>query len=273
MKRTLACLVLALPVFPSLAHDLWLEPRPARAAPGETIEARLVLGGDGALETMPFDPARVERLWSQSARGARPLGLRQVSAAAVLEVNAPGTTSIGYVSRPALSELAPAAFATYLREEHLDRALARWQRSTVPSSAPSSPVREHFSRSLKALVGDGQAALVDCPLGLPLELSLLRSAPGSVLLRATFDGEPQAGLWVELTDAHGRVLAARSTDAQGQARFAAPQAAAVLRATHIQPSSRDDVAWRSWWASTTFTPTAAGVAACEADAATPLASR
>lgn len=275
MKRSLACLALALPVFPCLAHDLWLEPRPHRAVPGETIEVKLVLGGDGQLETMPFDPARIERLWSVSARAARPLVLRRVSAAAVLEVTAPGTTSIGYVSRPALSELAPAAFGAYLREEHLDQAWAQWQRSTPPSGTPSSPVREHFSRSLKALLGDGQGALVDCPLGLPLELSLLRSPATEVGVRATFEGKPRAELWLELSDAQGRVLAARATDAQGEARFAAPRGPTVLRATYIEPSANGDVAWRSWWASTSFVPTAAGVASCEtANAATsPLASR
>jgi hypothetical protein len=194
-----------------------------------------------------------------------------VSASADLGIAAVGTTSIGYVSHPALSELAPGAFAAYLREEHLDQAAALLQRSSAQPRAASAAVREHFSRSLKALVGDGRSALVDCPLGLPLELSLARSPAGVIAVRATFEGQLQPGLWVELTDARGKVLEARATDANGAARFAAPRDAVVLRATHLQPSSRDDVAWRSWWASTTFAPTAAGVASCHGtDAATAL---
>lgn len=262
MKRWLACLAAVLPIAPCAAHDVWLSSQPAMPAPGEPVVLQLMLGGDGALESMPFDPARIERFWKASAEGVSPIALSAVVAAARLETAPSGTTSIGYVSTPALSELPPDDFAAYLREEHLDRALARWPRAGAERSAPSPAVREHFSRSLKALVGSGEAALVDCPLGLPLELSLQRGSAAELVVRATFEGERTPGLWVELADAQGTLLAAKATDASGEARFARPPGSAVLRATHILPATGGDVAWRSWWASTAFTATAAGVAAC-----------
>lgn len=263
MKRWLACFAAVLPIAPCAAHDVWLSSQPVMPAPGEPVLLQLMLGGDGDLESMPLDPARIERFWTTSAEGVSPIALSAVVAAARLETAPSGTTSIGYVSTPALSELPPDDFAAYLREEHLDRALARWQQAAAERATPAPAVREHFSRSLKALVGSGDAALVDCPLGLPLELSLKPAAAAELLVRATFEGEATPGLWVELADAQGTLLAAKATDDAGQARFARPRGSAVLRATHILPATGGGVAWRSWWASTAFTATAAGIAACK----------
>jgi len=260
MKRLFASLLVAIPMVPCAAHDVWLAAQPPGPA-GETVALQLLLGGGGGeLESMPFDPARVERFWHVSAHGERPIDLPAATAAVRIAPAPGGTTSVGYVSTPALSELAPERFAAYLREEHLDRALALWQQSAATRAAP---VREHFSRSLKALLGAGEAPLVDCPLGLPLELSLQSASATEVVVRATFSGEPAPDVWVELTQAQGELLAAQATDSRGEVRLARPAGSAVLRATHIQPDSGGDVAWRSWWASTTFTPTAAGVAACD----------
>jgi hypothetical protein len=81
-------------------------------------------------------------------------------------------------------------------------------------------------------------------------------------VRATFEGEPLAGVWVDRADARGVVAEERATDAAGVASFSAWRGEWILRATHMRASREPDVDWRSWWGTTVFVWDGARIEAC-----------
>lgn len=263
MKNSCAWMALLLPIGCVDAHDVWLGADPPRAKPGDAVHLGLTVGERGNVERVAFDPPRVERLWVTWSDGASDIDVVAPQDEIDLRVHAKGTYSVGYVSRPATSELGSDKFDDYLREEHLEQ-ISEQRRTARRPSAPASAklVREHYSRSLKTLIGVGDDALMDCPLGLPLELSLVRASPSHLVVRATFNGEPIAGLWVDRGDAQAASVEGHSTDSKGLVSFARWEGDWILRATHMQASDEKDVDFRSWWATTVFRWDDAGATDC-----------
>lgn len=263
MKKLCAWIALLLPAGLVNAHDVWLGADPPRAKPGDAVHLGLTVGEQGNVERMGFDPQRVEHLWVTWSDGTRDIDVVVPQDDIELRVHAEGTYSVGYVSRPATSELESHKFDEYLREEHLGQISEQRRNARRPTEpASEKPVREHYSRSLKTLIGVGEGALMDCPLGLPLELSLVRASPSHLIVRATFEGQPLAGLWVDRGDAQAASAEGHSTDSHGLVSFARWEGDWILRATHMQASSEKDVDFRSWWATTVFRWNDAGVAEC-----------
>ena len=262
MKVLSSLLALSLPCGMLHAHDVWLRAEPLRVPPDQIVKVGLTIGERGEIEALWFDPQRVERLWVTSPTGSRDVELVAPKQAIDLGIEGTGRWSVAYVSKPALSELASSKFDDYLREEHLSQVLEQHRKAKSSDGTDEKLVREHYSRSLKTLIGVGDSALIDCPLGLPLELSLVRADPTHLMVRASFKGQPLAGLWVDRGDARAESVEGHVTDAQGLVAFKRSPGEWVLRATHMQKSAEPNVDWRSWWATTTFLWSDAGVGVC-----------
>lgn len=265
MNRSIAALSIAMFGAPVLAHDLWLQVGPAPVEVGDTVAVALRIGELGTVEPLLFEPSRIEALFALSravpaevvdGSGAllhrAPVSLQASAEVVRVEAARAGTLTIGYVGTPSLSTLPAAEFDAYLAEEHLDAVLAQRRAAATHGQPGAGDVHEHFSRSLKALVRIGDAGLVDCPAGLPLELSLVRSDDDALVVRATFEGRALAGAWLERGDRSARVVEEHRTDADGQARFTSGPGDWVLRTTHMRAAGEPGVQWRSWWATTSF---------------------
>ena len=262
MKVLSLLLAVSLPCGMLHAHDVWLRSEPSRAQPNQIVQVGLTIGERGKVEALWVDPQRVERLWVASSKGSRDVELVVPKQAIDLKIEASGRWTVAYISKPALSELASNKFDDYLSEEHLGDVLEQRRKAKSSDATGQEPVREHYSRSLKTLIGVGDSALIDCPLGLPLELSLVRADPSHLIVRASFKGQPLAGLWVDRGDARAESIEGHVTDAQGLVVFNRAPGEWVLRATHMQKSAEPNVDWRSWWATTTFLWSDAGIGVC-----------
>lgn len=262
MKVLSSFLVLSLPCGMLHAHDVWLRSEPPRAQPNQIVKVGLTIGEQGKVEALWVDPQRVERLWVASPTGSRDVDLVVPKQSIDLRIETSGRWTVAYVSKPALSELPSDKFDDYLREEHLGHVLELRRKAKSSDATGQEPVREHYSRSLKTLIGVGDAALIDCPLGLPLELSLVSADRSHLVVRASFKGHPLAGLWVDRGDARAESVEGHVTDAQGLVTFKQAPGEWILRATHMQKSAEPLVDWRSWWATTTFLWSDAGIGAC-----------
>lgn len=260
MKTVATTLALMFFASHAAAHDLWLNADRSRLPAGSSVTLALHLGEAGVVDVMPFQAQRTERMFMTSSHGQRELPV-QDGAPLVVPLTAPGIYAFGFISRPALSELPPEKFDAYLSEEGLSKVLAT-RRAQPKSAAGEAPVREHYSRSLKALVGVGDTPLVDCPIGLPLELIIVQADDSQLVVQARFRGKPLPGLWVDRGDAKGKILIAQRTDARGLATFPTEDAFWILRATHMEASSEAAGEWRSWWATTAFGWDGTSIQAC-----------
>jgi len=273
-QLSLLVLVIAMVQFaPAQAHNIWLATVEQAEPTDDNLKIALLIGEKGLpAEALPFNPARVERLWLTTTLGVREIALTgpQITLPAAEDGN--GTRTVAYIGKPAPSVLTAAKFDAYLREEHLQSILMQRQKTPDPATATdnSSLVSERFSRSLKLLLTDEGQSLIDCPVGLPLELSVIAADDTGVVVKATFRSQPLAGVWVDRGAADGSVLAEGVTDADGHVVLEGNDGANarpydnhwVVRATHMLADDESNADWRSWWATTAFRLTAAGVSPC-----------
>lgn len=260
-------MVLAMAVIqlaPAHAHDVWLAKVEQSASIEADVRIGLFIGDHAGAEAMLFSPSGIERMWLTTSHGVHELAATgsQVTLPAANYGN--GSRTVAYVSKPSASVLPAAKFDAYLREEHLQSILLERQSMAKPAASgdDSSMVSERFSRSLKLVLTDAEQALTDCPVGLPLELSIVAADDANVVVQATFRGQPLAGAWVDRGGADGSILAEGVTDDNGRIALLRSDGDWVVRATHMLAADEAGTDWRSWWATTTFHLSAAGVSAC-----------
>lgn len=250
----LAPLALALP---AAAHDWWLEPLPAVAAPAAAIELAATVGVAWQGERVRRDPRRIRRFIATDALGERPVdGAPGADPLGALVLRAPGTTVVAFESEPARAFLRPAEFEAYLKEEGLESILAlRAERG----HADRIGVEQYF-RCAKTLVSTPAARLADRAVGLPLELiadgDLTRLAVGGELrVQLLWRGAPQPGVLVAaLERQHAAAPVAARTDADGRVELALPHGGTwLVKAVHMVAAPAETrLDWESWWASLTF---------------------
>ncbi len=250
--------LLAASIAPLRAHDFWIEPSTHRPEPGQKVAVRLRVGEHYLGDSLPRNPARIERFWSRDGAGEREVpGVAGTEPAGWLEVRFPGVTWIVYDGLPARLELGAAAFERYLNEEGLERIVAL-RRARGQSDRPG---RELFSRCAKALlttVGVPTPDELSRPLGLELEL-LLESAPdssGETELRLLHQGVPLPDVRVvaRSRDEPGRTVAAR-TDGLGRLRLTLDRPGVwMVKAVHLVETDPESTGadWQSLWASLTL---------------------
>lgn len=245
-SAALGALLASLLASSASAHDFWIELSSARAAPGEPVAARLLVGDGLAGEPYPRNPAHFTRFWAASRAGEQPLtGRSGADPAGLFAPRASGVHAVGYASRPTLSALEPGKFEAYLDQEGLARV---------------APGRELFSRCAKALlpVGDGPSEGWDRVLGLTLELvperdPFAQAKGGELPVRLYYEGAPLAGALVEAMH-DGAAASAGRTDADGRVtlRVAAP-GLWVVAAVHLTAAPPGlGAEWESFWASLSF---------------------
>ena len=249
------------------AHDFWIEPDTFRPASGALIRARLFVGHPSDFEELPHRSARsVHWVLDDGAARTDLIGRDGALPAGYARPARRGVALVGYQSTPAFLELEPAKFASYLREEGLERALA--EREALGESA--KPGRELYARCAKALLCvDGGSEGWQRALGFDLELlpcadpfALAGPRAGEAgrlepwTLALVFRGEPLADAQVRLTSLERPELALTGrTDARGRLTVELPARGRWLATSvymlRIDGESRA-ADWQSFWASLTW---------------------
>lgn len=246
------------------AHEFWVMPSDFTVQPGELVRVELFHGERFAGDPVVRNTAQIERfvMVSPGAAQAPPAevrGMHERPTSFVRPEHA-GPGVIVYETSEYINLLPAEKFERYLQEE----GLGEISRRRAELGETHAPGREAYVRCAKALVsvegsgGSAQSAS-DAPAGLPLEIVLEQGAAapasGPVVARVLFEGRPIAGLRVvAVHEASPGELIELATDAEGRVTFpAAAPGAWMLTTLHMtRTDERDDVDWKSYWASLTF---------------------
>ena len=261
----LTLFALAAPLF---AHDMWIEPATFSPQDGEIVSVKLRVGQDLLGDPLPRDSSLIKEFVVIDAEGKKPLvGRDGKDPAGLLRVPEPGLLIVGYNSNPSAVELSPEKFNQYLKDEGLDAVAAlRAKRNETNAKA-----HELFSRCAKSLILSGAPTAMqhDRTLGYTLELTaeknpyLLREGE-ELPVRLTYLNKPLAGALVIAMNKQNPMqkIAVRS-GADGRVRLKLhPGGMWLIKAVHMIPAPAGSGAeWMSYWASLTFEPSHAMVAA------------
>lgn len=255
-----------------MGHDLWLMPSTFHPKAGERIDVSIFVGTHFKGESIRRYDLKIERFNLVGPGGEKPVvGRNGADPAGVSIATQPGIWALAYISNNSLIELEPEKFASYLKEEGLERILE--ERAKLGES--SQPGREAYSRSVKSLIraglaGDSQGAGelhepdamgFDRSLGLPLEFIPEQSPymlkPGQPLsLRLLQDGKPYAGALVRAYhQGHEEEIRTARTDAEGRVSLTLERPGVWMIATVTMrraDGAEPDVQWKSTWSTLTF---------------------
>ncbi len=252
--RLLACALLA--AAPAFAHEFWLEPSSFRAAEGERLSVRILVGDGFPGEPCARNPALLREFVVVGEGGAVPVpGDAGRDPAGELRIGADRPRLVGYRSCHSRVVLDAARFERYLRDVGLETIIDK--RAARGESKRAG--REAYARCAKAILG-GPGGGIERALGHPLELVPVGdpSAGPEVEFVLRLDGAPAAGLLVRAfgKDRKGDPSPAR-TDRSGRVRFTLPRAGvwmlSVVAMREAPPSL--DADWESLWASVTWEST------------------
>ncbi len=255
-RKTLAAL-LALVSLGASAHDFWIEPESFRPAPGINVPVRLYVGQHFKGESIPYLLELFERYTLLTARGEKSIQATPGDdPAGSIVLTEPGLATIVYRGTIASVRFdSEQEFNAYLNMEGLEHIVQRY-------GSGKPPIREHYSRSAKALLalGPPNPAQTDRRIGLPLELIAEKNpyVPGAARdlpVRLLYQGQPLAGATViAFSKAAPDRKTRLRTDREGRARFQLDRAGVwLITAVHMRPAPKGSSAhWESIWASLTF---------------------
>lgn len=263
----LSALALSLVIGLAEAHNFWIEPSAFNPKPGQSIQAALRVGHAEEVSNYARNPRHLLAFFLQAPDGTRQplLGEPGADPAGFLKEVPAGLSWIAYHSNFSSSDLEPAKFESYLREEGLERIIAR--RAVLGESQKSG--RERYARCAKALVRtDGATGAFGAVLGLPVELVLeadplikpetrAGQAP-QLAVRLLAAGQPQIEALIVLERIDGpleqRASFPARSNADGLAAFPWPgEGRWLLSAVHMERAEgAEDHEWRSHFASLTF---------------------
>jgi hypothetical protein len=241
---------------PAAAHDSWLAALPAArgSAFGLSTGARYPVAEVAPPVETVADAGCVD------AQGRRqPLRPLEVRAAALrLQTEAAGPLGCWIALQPVDVTLTPQLVAVYLREIQPPGAVARaWAAQQADGLAWVERYRK-FARVEHGVANASPSVLRElrAPLGLPLEIVVEGDAPlraGEVArFRVLSDGQPVAGLSVELVSERSRFGVWARSDAQGVLQHRLPfEGAWLLRATLLE-GDVEPGHWRSRFATLAF---------------------
>jgi len=261
--------LLGLMAAPVAAHEFWLDPDPAVAAPGDSIAVRAFVGSELAGEELGNFPSMQSTVdLFVGGQASKVPGRMGDYPAFRLTPAARGLHVLRYVSAPnTLTYDSYDKYLTFLVEAQREDLAAVHDARGLPREG----IREMYYRYAKALFAVGDAAGNDPVTGMPLELvardnpyQLGPSEPGggSVSYELLLGGQPlpQAAVHVFVRAGDGVVTSLRlRTGADG--RVDVPATAAgfyVVNAIQIFPATPEmteatGAAWVSLWASSTYT--------------------
>jgi uncharacterized GH25 family protein len=265
MRFIIKLFAVAFGLAPSVAqaHDFWMDFGSRwRAAPNETLTLRFFVGHGAELEDWNFRRERIVAFRRHAGDMAKDISSALVDksagapAGAALALEDEGSHLIAFETNEVRSELEPAKFEAYLREEGLAAALAaRKGRETTPG-------REVYSRRAKAIVQVGDAATdtVSMPVGHTLEIvpernPLMLGGAEPLPVRVLFNGAPLSGASVHLESLAVGLMPEQTkvTDGNGRAAFAFPHNGAwKLDVVWSVPIDNPEAEFRTVFASLTF---------------------
>lgn len=238
---------------PALAHDMWIEPSAFRAADGQMIHLRLLVGQHLLGDPLPRNVPMINDFVVEDMAGRRPVvGRHGADPAGFLRILNPGLQVVGYYSKPSPVALPAEKFNEYLKEEGLDAIAAlRTSRKEL-----SLDVNERFSRCAKSLLAAGSAGGGDRVLGFPLELVAEKNpytmlAGEALPVRLLYENRPLAGALVVAMNRMNPALTQKArTDPQGRVRLKLP-ADGMWMIKSVQMTGQGGE-YQSLWASLTF---------------------
>ncbi len=246
MKMLLA-LTLALATHCAAAHDTWFERLPA-----EDGAVRLALGTGNRFPVQESGIGAQHLVHSgcRAARLATTLRPLRDEATSLLLQAAPGMATCWAQSEPFEVTLAADKIALYLREIQAGpEQRAAW----AAMQQRGLPWRERYAKHARIELGPPTAQAV------PMAMDLLIEHPGPVRagepisVRVLRDGQPLAGLAVELVGEASAFGIWRRSDAQGRLQVPVPAAGRwLLRATELRLSDSMPDTWDSRFVTLAF---------------------
>ena len=251
MRAIAALLLLSVP---ATAHEFWIQPTDYTPAPGEAIAADTRVGQEFVGSSYAYVPSRTERFDLIGPDGTTPVeGL-------------PG-------DKPALAETVLPEGLNVIVHETGDMLLTYKEDGKIQSfaehkgfgdmvEAETVPVKEKYRRFAKSLVGVGNAAGADAPVGLRVEL-VAQANPYTDDLSAGLpvllleDGAPVPDYQIELfarpLGGEEVTITKHMTDAAGIALLPiAPGTEYMADSVLMRPWDGDEAKWYSLWANLTF---------------------
>lgn len=244
--RTAALFLLAAS-FASLsadAHDVWIG-LPTEVGSSDLWSIRLFQGHGGDSQALARNDRRIERWIAVSPEGeiVDVRGLHGQDPAGFLRPSESGRWTIRYESRPLLHETDAETFQRHLEIEGLDAVIE----ARRTAGQETSPGRELYFRTLKALfVVEGQA-ITDSPNGSATELVLADLDATGLSVRLVHDGAPVAGALVDFhpqRPTSNDAAESRRTDSRGGVTFDLPTNAGgpwVVTAVIAEPADESAV--------------------------------
>jgi hypothetical protein len=240
------------------AHDSWLSPASGEGAPGE-LALELATGSRYPLREFGSQAASVVRSRCVDADGAqRALApVREQPKWLEMAVNVPRTGPAPLACwlelHESAIELEPRLVQVYLSEI---LASSDTREAWRALQARQIPWRERYRKYARielvpaAPLTPGQWAALRQPVGLALEIVVLGDGPVAVGRTVSFqvlrDGQPLAGLPVELVSERSPLGVWRQTDAQGKLSHALPFGGRwLLRGTDLRLSTTQPGSWES----------------------------
>ncbi len=241
-----------------VAHDYWIAPEKFRVAPGERIEARLLVGEMMEGSELPWLSHQIRSFVIATPKGVSQVeGIEGDLPALSHAAEVPGLYVIAHETFPLEVTFDTLEdFRGYLDYEGLSAVIDEHRRRALPETA----ISETYVRSAKALVQVGSVTPEgsDHPLGLPYEFVALENPysenGGALSVRLMWQGSPAAGVPVAIHRATDKVERSFAiTDTDGQVEIAiAGGGEFLLTSVHLEPVNGKKHVWESTWASLTF---------------------
>ena len=250
-------LALTLAAGPATAHDSWFETQPALAEGAGGALLALGTGNLYPLQETGIDARYLARQGcraaGQTAAGAAPLALKALrNTPTSLLLRAPKPAATCWVQlTPFDVELAPDKVPVYLQDiQATPEIRATW----AAMQARGLPWRERYTQHARIELGPPSAG--PAPLGLDLRIENAgTSMRGGTNLtaQALRDGQPLAGLALELRSDSSPLGIWRRTDAQGRISVSAPLPGRwLLRGVDLRVSDADPERWDSRFVTLAF---------------------
>lgn len=235
------------------AHEFWLLPSAFRCDTDTLIRVEMFHGERFAGEIVARNTPQIARYeLLQNGRSTPVRGLH-AHTSGLLRPESPGPGIIVYESNEYPHTMEGPRFEAYLQEEGLT-AISAWRRDNGRTDETG---REAYVRCAKALVAVGDASVTpeDHPVGLPLEIVVDDAATDSVNATLLFEGRPLEGARVVAVCADSpSSLIELESDVNGEVSFDPPTPGDwMLTSLHmVHETEREDIDWKSYWASNTF---------------------
>jgi len=260
--RFLAALIGAVCSFSTMAHEFWVRPLSYVVETGKSLDVRLFVGDGFPGEVVTRNGPKIVKFAAYGDGAETPItGENGKDPAGSVKLEKAGVYVLAFRNIPSKIELDAAKFEEYLKEEGLDTIIKK----RADSGASSTPGKEMYSRSAKAIVRVGDAEKgFDREVGLKYELTPLsepwKVQPGEqgkdeLRFKAVFDSKPLAGIMVAArTPDDPKLVIKATTDEHGIVTLKLPKTGMwLVSSVHmLEAPANSGSDWESVWASVTF---------------------